>query len=231
MAEEEKKGDEEQVEQPEEKGKDAVTLSLEQYTALLDRVAELEDASLQGSKVKESYSLEELADEGRSKKTKSERSGKEVTLEEADWDNLSGKELVQLVVEAVNQAGVGLKADIEALKVLREIDKCEVKYSDFWKYEEDIRKVAIENPSLSIEKAYHLAKLEKEGEKGEKKKGEREETVEVTRTEKLLNLPPRFGGEKPGVVPSSTKSSEVKTLRESALKAWDEAVGKGKAEI
>ena len=167
-----------------------------------------------------------MADEGRSKKTK-----KEVTLEEADWDNLSGKELVQLVVEAVNQAGVGLKADIEALKVLREIDKCEVKYSDFWKYEKDIRKVAIENPSLSIEKAYHLAKLEKEGEKGEKKKGEREETVEVTRTEKLLNLPPRFGGEKPGVVPSSTKSSEVKTLREAALKAWDEAVGKGKAEI
>ena len=68
MAEEEKKGDEEQVEQPEEKGKDAVTLSLEQYTALLDRVAELENASLQGPKVKESYSLEELADEGRSKK-------------------------------------------------------------------------------------------------------------------------------------------------------------------
>ena len=226
MVEEEKKGDEEQVEQPEEKGKDAVTLSLEQYTALLDRVAELEDASLQGSKVKESYSLEELADEGRSKKTK-----KEVTLEEADWDNLSGKELVQLVVEAVNQAGAGLKADIETLRVLREVDKCEVKYSDFWKYEKDIRKVATENPSLSIEKAYHLAKLEKEGEKGERKKGEKEETVEVTRTEKLLNLPPRFGGEKPGVVPSSTKSSEVKTLREAALKAWDEAVGKGKAEI
>ena len=226
MAEEEKKGDEEQVEQPEEKGKDAVTLSLEQYTALLDRVAELEDASLQGSKARESYSLEELADEGRSKKTK-----KEVTLEEADWDNLSGKELVQLVVEAVNQAGAGLKADIETLRVLREVDKCEAKYSDFWKYEKDIRKVATENPSLSIEKAYHLAKLEKEGEKGEKKKGEKEETVEVTRTEKLLNLPPRFGGEKPGVVPSSTKSSEVKTLREAALKAWDEAVGKGKAEI
>jgi len=230
MVEEEKKGNGEQVEQPEEeeveKPKEGVTLSLEQYTALLDRVAELEDASLQGSKVKESYSLEELADEGRSKKTK-----KEVTLEEADWDNLSGKELVQLVVEAVNQAGAGLKADIETLRVLREVDKCEAKYSDFWKYEKDIRKVATENPSLSIEKAYHLAKLEKEGEKGEKKKGEKEETVEVTRTEKLLNLPPRFGGEKPGVVPSSTKSSEVKTLREAALKAWDETVGKGKAEI
>ena len=230
MVEEEKKGNGEQVEQPEEeeveKPKEGVTLSLEQYTALLDRVAELEDASLQGSKVKESYSLEELADEGRSKKTK-----KEVTLEEADWDNLSGKELVQLVVEAVNQAGAGLKADIETLRVLREVDKCEAKYSDFWKYEKDIRKVATENPSLSIEKAYHLAKLEKEGEKGERKKGEKEETVEVTRTEKLLNLPPRFGGEKPGVVPSSTKSSEVKTLREAALKAWDEAVGKGKAEI
>ena len=230
MVEEEKKGNGEQVEQPEEeeveKPKEGVTLSLEQYTALLDRVAELEDASLQGSKVKESYSLEELADEGRSKKTK-----KEVTLEEADWDNLSGKELVQLVVEAVNQAGAGLKADIETLRVLREVDKCEAKYSDFWKYEKDIRKVATENPSLSIEKAYHLAKLEKEGEKGERKKGEKEETVEVTRTEKLLNLPPRFGGEKPGVVPSSTKSSEVKTLREAALKAWDETVGKGKAEI
>lgn len=210
---EQKKEDEKEIK---EEKVESVTLTKEQYAALLDRVAELEDASLR--KEKDIWSLNELTEEGKKapKQTKEE--------EEPDWDNISGKELVQRITEAVNQAGVKLQTEIETLKVMREIDKCEAKYKDFWEHEEEMRKIAMENPSLSIEKAYQLAKIDKEGEK-------KEEGVAKTKTEKLLNLPPRSEGEKPGVVPSSTKASEVKTLREAALKAWDETVGKGKTEI
>jgi hypothetical protein len=113
---------------------------------------------------------------------------------------------------------------------MREIDKCESKYDDFWEYEEDIRRIAMENPSLSIEKAYKLAKLEKGGEEGKGRGKESEERV--SRIQKILNLPPAVPrGEKPGTVPSSTKAGEVKSLREAALKAWEETVGKGKLEI
>lgn len=216
--EEEKKG---------EKEEKVVTLSESQYSALLDRVAELEDVSL--SKKKDIYDIDELAEEGK------RREVIPVKGEEVDWEALSNKELVDKIVEAVNQGGLQLQTQIETQKVLREIDKCEVKYDDFWKFEKDIRRIATENPTLSIEKAYRLAKLEIEGDKKEEKKeGEKREEVgaKTTRTEKLLNLPPRVpGGEKPGVVSSSTKGSQTKTLREAADRAWDEAVGKGKESI
>jgi len=181
-------------------------------------------------KPKDLYTLDELAEEGAKRRGKTKE--KE---EEPDWDNLSNKELVQMVVEAVNKAGLGLQTEIESIKVMREIDKAESKHDDFWKYEDEIRKVAIENPSLSIEKAYRLAKAEVEGEEkeGKKEKGEGKEEVgeKKTKTEKLLNLPPRIPpGERTGVVSSSTKGS-VKTLREAALKSWDEIVGKDKTEV
>lgn len=215
-------GEKQEVKSEEEKKdgeeRELITLTKEQYEALLDRVAELEDASLKATR--STYSLDELAEEAkRPSKIEEEEEG-------VDWDEISGKELVKKVTEVVNQLGMRLQTEVEVLKVQREIDKCEAKYPDFWEYEEDIRRIAVENPSLSIEKAYKLAKAEKEGGKGEKEK-----EVAKTKTEKLLNLPPRSGGEKPGVVSSSTKASEVKTLREAALKAWEDTVGKGKTEI
>jgi len=203
-----------------------VTLSEAQYAALLDRVAELEDTST-GKEKKEIYDIDELAEEGKRREVRPAEEGKEV-----DWESLSNKELVDRVVGAVNVAGMELVTKVETLKVLREIDKGEAKHEDFWKYEKDIRRIATNNPTLSIEEAYQLAKVGKEGDKKvEKKEGEKEEEVgaKTTRTEKLLNLPPR--GEKPGVVSSSTKGSQIKTLREAADRAWDEAVGKGKESI
>jgi len=220
MVEEAKKEEEKVEAKKEEK---VVTLSESQYAALLDRVAELEDVSLSKGK-KEIYDVDELAEEGKRPEVKPKE-------EEVDWDALSNKELVERIVGSVNEAGVGLVTKIETLKVLREIDKGEAKHKDFWDYEKDIRKIASENPTLSIEDAYQLAKAKKGGGKEEKKEGEKGEEVgaKTTRTEKLLNLPPR--GEKPGVVSSSTREGKVKTLREAADRAWDEAVGKGKESI
>jgi len=223
MVEEAKKEEEKKGEEKKE-GK-VITMSEEQYAALLDRVAELEDVS--SSKGKEIYDIDELAEEGKRKEVLLAKEGEEV-----DWENLTNKELVGRIVGAVNVAGMELSTKVETLKVLREIDKAEGKHDDFWKHEKEIRRIASNNPTLSIEEAYQLAKVGKEGDKKvAPKEGEREEEVgaKTTRTEKLLHLPPR--GEKPGVVSSSTKGSQIKTLREASDRAWDEVVGKGKESI
>lgn len=230
MKEQEEKAKSEEKEQNKEE--ELVSLTKEQYDALLERVSELEGSKEEEGK-KDTYTLDELAEEG--KKTK--RTGRRVDqqIEDLDWDNMSNKEIFGKLVDAVNAAGRELQTEIETLKVMREIDKAEVKYKDFWKFEKDVRRIAMENPSLSIEKAYKLAKVEKgESEETEKEeKGEKEDKVMKTKTEKLLNLPPRGApiGEKPGVASTSTKASEIKTLREATSRAWDEVVGKGKSVI
>ena len=215
------KAEKKEGEKKEERGQKVVTLSEVQYAALLDRVAELE--SVPFSRAKEVYNIDELAEEGRGK-----GKGVKEEEEEVDWEDLSNKELVGKVVGVLNQTGLKLQTQIETLKVLREIDKAERDHDDFWEYEKKVREISMENPALSIEDAYQLAKTKspvkkKEGEK-EKEKGER-----TTKTEKLLNLPSR--GDSLGVVSSSTKGSEIKTLKEAANKAWDEVVGKGKTVI
>jgi len=230
---------EEEVKEGEKKGKvegKVVNLSEEQYGQLLDRIAELEElSSTAKSRVsKEVYDIDELAEEGkreRREKGKEEEEAKQLTSEEID--NMSNTQLVNFIFQQGDQRIGDMNVKVETLRVLREIDKAEDKYPDFWKHEKEVRQMAIENPSLSIDKVYKLVKLEKGEEipKGEKKKeGEEEEaTAKVTRTEKILRLSPRGSiGEKPGVASRSTKGSEIKTLKEASSRAWDEIVGEGK---
>lgn len=225
VADKEKEGEGKENKEQEEK----ITLSKEQYSALLDRLSELEGST----EKKDVYTLDELAKEGKERSRPLKEAQEE---EDIDWDNATPKDVYNKLVTEVNKVGIQIKTDIETLKVMREIDKCEAKFEDFWKFEPAIRKIAMENPSLSIEKAYKLAKVDAGEEVNKKKEGEKDKDelkeVAKTKTEKLLNLPPRVPtGEKPGVVPSSTKSSEKMTLRESALKAWDETVGRDKTSI
>lgn len=219
--EKEKEGEEKKVEKKEEE-KQEVTLSAEQYSALLDKVTELEEIS-QRSK-KEVFDLDDLAEEGRRKKVE------KPPAKEVDLEGMTNAQLVEHVFEEVNKAGAALDVKIETLKLLREIDKCEAKYDDFWKYEKEIRKTASENPTLSLEKAYKLAKLDepKKGEKKEEEEGEPKDKRTILHT-----LPPKLTskGEKPGVASSATKGSEIKTLKEATQRAWDEVVGKGKESI
>jgi hypothetical protein len=220
-----------------EEGKDKgdeskeVSIPEETYTSLMDRIAELEDAVESKKKVEEKriYNIDELAEEGQRRKVASRE------LEEVDWDKLSNKEMVGKLGEMINKGAMDIRTEIETLKVLREIDHCAGKYEDFWEYEEDIRAIAAENPSLSIEKAYRLAKVEKgDRGKGREKTKEGEEELEErkgertrTKTERLLNLPKVFGGERPGLAKSTTTASRVISLKDAADRAWDE-VAKGK---
>jgi hypothetical protein len=115
--------------------------------------------------------------------------------------------------------------EVQTLKVLREIDKCETKYDDFWNYEKEVYKIASSNPTLTIEQAYKLAK----GDKEETKKGEdKKEEGRRTTTERLFNLPPRpIPGEKPSGAAASTRQGGIMSLKDAAQAAWEE-VTKGK---
>jgi len=209
-----------------------VTLKPEQYDALLDHIAELEAANAQPKKEKVT-DLDALAEEGKPAKRK-EREAPEAT--QADLDNMSNAELANFILQKGDEVFGGKLSDIavavETLKVMREIDKAETKYDDFWQYEGRIKDIGSKNPGLSIEQAYRLAKSEKGEKATEKTKKGEEEEVPATRTEKLLKLPPRTSGEKPGLAPGASKETEkVKTLKDAAHRAWDDVVGKGKTEL
>ncbi len=125
-----------------------IKLTREQYSALLDRLAELEDAAYKSKVQKETYSLDDLVAEGTKRAPRKEIERK---AEMPDLDEMSNSEIVKYIFDTVSQAGMELRQEIETLKIMREIDKCEAKYPDFWELEEDIRRIAMDNPSLSIE--------------------------------------------------------------------------------
>lgn len=207
-----------------------VELDPETYAALLDRIAELEDvSSTKESKSKGNRSIvDELADEGK------EGSQIPQITPPDNLDEMSNTQLVNFIVDVLNkQAGPRLEnmeVKYETLRVLREIDKAESKYDDFWRYENKIREISMANPALSIERAYHLAKAENPP--PPKVEGEETAKDRKTRTEKLLNLPGRALGEKPSVAVSSTAEvSKNTTLKDASSRAWDEIVGKGKTSL
>jgi hypothetical protein len=209
-----------------------VELEAETYEALLERLAELEDASTSTGTVQniERSSLDDLADEG----TRSTDEGTQQRALPPNLDDMSNTEVAHFIVEEINRQAAErlnkVEVSIETLRVLREIDKTASKYDDFWLYENEVKDSTMANPSMTIEDAYLLAK-----QKSPKQapKGEGDNASKRTRTEKLLNLPSRAAlGEKPGVAASSTEDMRSgKTIKSAAERAWKETVGEGKTEV
>ena len=203
-----------------------IELTDEQYAALLERTASLEELENATKESRQKPSLDDLVHEGTQKQKEEE---KQLPV---DLDELSNTQLVNVVLDVINsQAGEKLnkmEVAVETLRIAREIDKAEVKYDDFWIYEDAIREISMNNESLSIEDAYQLAKLKNPQKTTDGENKERKQT----RTEKLLNLPPRTFGEKPSVAVASTTSLDRgETLKSAATKAWEEVVGKGKVSV
>jgi len=211
-------------------GERQISLSEAQYDALLDQIAELEAVAAQSYTPKGKRGvtdLDTLAEEA--------RRGKPSTKEKpANLDDMSNTEIVSHIIDLVNEQGgkriQQIEMAVEALRVTREIDKLEAKHEDFWDYHEEIKEKAMANPSLSLEEVYRLVKSEAADKKPAK--GKDGEEPPLTRTEKLLRLPPRVHGERPGPASATTLDSVAgKTLKSAAARAWDEVVGKGKAEV
>lgn len=192
------------VTEPSEPQDGSVTLSAEQYNALIDRVEELEVST---PNPRPDYDVDELAAEGQTFPT-------EQTTE--NLDEMSNTQLVQFIASEVGRGNRQLQTEVQTLKILREIDKCEVKYNDFWDFEKEIYAVAQKNPTLSMEQAYKLVK----GDTPEKKPGD---PAPRTQTQKLFNLPSRTPtGEKPSLAPGASEVQKTMTAKEAAEQAWNE---------
>lgn len=208
--------------------KGVVELDTDTYDSLLDRLSELEEMATKQQPEPRS-TVDQLADEGRNYQ---QQQTSEITLP-TDLDEMSNTQLVQYLVETINaQAGRRLEQteeQIQTIKVAREIDKAEAKYKDFWTYGNKIKEIALANPALSIERAYHLAKAEMPKQPPTDDQSQRREP---TRTEKLLKLPARTYGEKPSIAASSmTDTNRGMSLKSAAERAWEETVGKGKTSV
>ena len=210
-----------------------VELEAETYGALLDRLAELEqEAALKPlRRSNETYDVDELAEQGRRRSSQEDVTTPRTPTEVPNLDEMTNTQLAQFIVGVINEQGgtkiKSLETTVNKLMVMREIDKVESKYDDFWSYEDKIKDLAINTPGLSIEQAYKLAKAEL-GPRNDQAEGDRQRT----RTEKLLKLPPRILSERPGqAASSSTNVHRGESLKTAAERAWEDVIGKGKAQI
>jgi hypothetical protein len=209
-----------------------VELTAEQYTAILDRMEEQDQmierlsSSSKKEKSESVQDIDELAREGRGKKEKEPV--------ELDWDSMSNKELIATIFPLIDEHVVKpLNVEIQTLKVMNEIDKVSAKHDDFYDLQDAIKAIAIENPTLSIEKAYKMAKLEaEEGKDAQRKSKDRDDKDDEPSAKRgkgvHLLIPSRPTlGERPGLSGGSTRQGPARTTREAAERAWDTVVGKG----
>ncbi len=211
---------------------DSVVLTKEQYSAILDRMDELEQEASSKRSDKGSkggrQTVDDLAREAKPRKESEEK------VPPLDLEGMTNTELVQFIFRAAEEHIVQpMSVQLQTIKVMGEIDKCFAKHDDFYDYQDRVREIAIENPTLSIEKAYKMARLEAdEEEKDNKEKGEEKGSDRASSKRGKgvqLLIPPRpILGERPGTAGAATKPGPAKTLRQAAERAWDEVVGKGR---
>lgn len=216
-------GDEQKGNEGEGQQGEQVQLTTEQYQAMLDHMAKLEDAVTKSSKI---HSIDELAEEGKGKKV--EQQGPD--LNEVDFDKLSPQQTMDLMMQALNANLIQpLEMKMETMRVGMEIERCANKNEDFWQYADEVKKMAIENPTLSIDKAYKLAKAEnpsKASSKGDEGKGLNKSGLLFTLPKVPQSRQPL--GEKPNAMGVISKEKTPETRRGAAEQAWEEIVEKGK---
>lgn len=163
---------------------ETIQISKSEYEAIITRFEELDKQLEAKGKELADDDIDDLAKEGR----QALKVGTSVQ-QQKNIDDMTNTEVVNYILEQVTQYGQTIQQSVETLRVQREVDKCMTKYTDFADYEKEILKIAVANPTLSIEGAYKLAKAEvgekkpKIDEKGEEGKGERRST-----SAKILNL-------------------------------------------
>lgn len=205
---------------------DAVTLSSEQYAAVLDHIATLEAKIMEGPQGrKEVQTLDNLVDEaGSGQKRVGDAPPSNLPL-----DQMSPEQVIGHIFQAIQKQYIEpLEVKVETLRLMSEIDKvANTKGNeDFWEYANAVKEIALKNPTLSIQRAYHLAK--QEGKRGPNTQGE---PGLQKKNEVLFTLPQRprgvtgGGGEKPGgPTRGMTRGSEDLSRKDAASQAFDAAV-------
>lgn len=186
-----------------------VTLTGEQYNAILDSLDELEDLKTGLSKQVNTPTVDSLAAEANTATP---------TPAKTDISQLEGDDLVAHIINEVNtNVAQPLLVKMEEIRLDAEIKDLtkDDKNADFWDLKEEIYQVASRNPNLSIKEAYNLAKTEK---------GLTTRPTDGDKTKPLRNLPDRRAlpiGEKAGIPGSAVGDSTPETRKDAAEMAWD----------
>lgn len=204
---------------------DGVTLTNEQYATLLDHVASLESRLMESPKGRsEVQTLDNLideADQGRPAPSQAPPQG--VKLEDMTPDQVIGMIYHTIKKEMVEP----LEVKVETLRLMNEIDKVANKKGneDFWEYANAVKEIALKNPTLTIQRAYQLAKAE--GKRGPNPQGDQGLT---RKSDVLFTLPkrpvvPGSTGERPSGPPRGmTQGSSDISRRDAASEAFDKAM-------
>lgn len=174
---------------------ETVTLTKEEFNNLMSSIAELKSQVATTNQT-----IQKVAEP--------DEEEEEEQVSEDELANLSPKQVIDLITQNVaKQVGEPLLQMIMTLAVKDEIRECKSKYSDFDEYKDDIQQLAKENPKLTIEQAYKLAKANKIG------------TNPQPGLQKKKTKPV---GEKGGVPRSVVSENKKLSPREAALKAIHE---------
>jgi len=204
-----------QQQQQQDQQTEQIVLDPETYQALLDRLDELEGLVNKSGDL-EDDDLDDVDSLAREAQRGTQRDEPEINL-----DEMSRKDFLQFTLQQISEGVVTpLAVAVEELKLSQEIDRLTRRkgYEDFWDYKDEIYRIAKDNPKLSLEKVYKLAKAEAEEKQTNlpAKKG--------TSRERLLRHLPNLGERPSGQTGSATEKSEPKSLREAAERAFDEVI-------
>jgi hypothetical protein len=219
-------GQEQQQQQQQQQEPKKIELDEETYAALLDKIDELEGkVTPKGKQQKQSDDEDEdevdrLAREGR------QQQGRQ---QELNLDDMSPSQLVKVIQDQVRQEIAGpIFVAVNELKYTMEIDKLTRPkemggegIKDLMDYKDDIMALMLENPKMTMKRAYTLAKVENP----EKSKQDTQASDGRDRDARLRHLPPhpkRAFGERPGQAEASTTEGEPKDLKGAVTKAFDE---------
>jgi hypothetical protein len=196
-----------------------VHLSADAYNALLDRLDELEMRNIPASQQTPPSNVDDLAQRG-------QRRDQAITPETIN--NMTPMQIVDFVIGHMNETAVKpLLTKIEEMNVKTEINEimADPKNADFVDLKEDIYKIAVENPTLSLKQALILAR--------ERKGASPTPPSPSNRGDLLRNLPPRrvISGEKPNAAVVSTSEAVPETRMDAAKQALDEMLKAGKIKL
>ena len=200
-----------------------VELSGAQYEAILDHIAALETKLMDtGTGKKEVATLDELIEEGQGGQPKAPPQG----ARGKPIEEMAPQEVLNMIAGMIHQNYIApLETKVETLRIMQEIDKVAAKAGneDFWDYAQEVKAIAIKNPTLSIQQAYRLAKTE-----GTRKPKAEGDTGLSKKSDLLFTLPKRpsiAGGEKPGASSTGMRGATPISRRDAAREAFDAVMG------
>jgi hypothetical protein len=145
---------------------------------------------------------------------------------EPDFEKMSPKEFVEYTLSTVRDTLVSpLEKKLAVLGVRAEVAECKAKYDDFSDYKDEVFKIAMMHPELSLEQAYLQASgkkaVESKREEAARKAKEEKEKEEKARK----SSGPRPIGEKSSISRDASTPAP-KTLQDAAVMALKDVLGK-----